>query len=301
MTTNFLELDIEALTFKLAYDQSFGFFNDKPYHEWRLHQEIVSQYHPHKNPKNPLEFAPGRSVTNNTVFNSPAAFYQTNYEPNFSCAFERRVGAGGGNGDGPKWVCDPHRLKRISERRKLKDPESPGCLVYSIGSEGDFQFETGLQELLGDKYDTCEIHIFDMGHYGHKTPKGMNMHYHQWGLVKDGTRKNSRRFKSLSETVKALGHENRETIDIFKIDCERCEWSTWQDWFGPSIPMLQQILIEVHDTPLQHTLPFFDGLMKDRGYVMFHKEPNIQFAGGNCVEFSFLKLHDEFFVNKTAV
>ena len=30
---------------------------------------------------------------------------------------------------------------------------------------------------------------------------------------------------------------------------------------------------------------------------MFHKEPNIQWAKGTCVEFGFLKLHDDFFVD----
>ena len=176
--------------------------------------------------------------------------------------------------------------------------------MYSVGSQGDFAFEIGLQGVLGNQYDTCEIHIFDMGDYETKMPEGKNMHYHQWGLQKgqdanefDPSKEiaKGRSYYSLPETVKLLGHENREAIDIFKIDCERCEWSTWQDWFGPSIPMLQQILVETHEAPLKETLPFFDGIMKDNGYVMFHKEANIQFAGGNCVEFGFLKLHDEFF------
>ena len=207
-------------------------------------------------------------------------------------------------------MCDPHRLKRISHDRKskqLKDGninhESPGCLVYSIGSNGDFRFETGLQELLGDRYDVCEIHIFDMGDYEGEMPKGLNIHYHRWGLKKHSNLKESnpsveiekgKEFYSLEETVKLLGHENRETIDIFKIDCDKCEWRTWQEWFGPSIPMLQQILVETHNTPKDYVAPFFDGIMS-RGYVMFHKEANIQFADGDCIEFGFLKLSDEFF------
>ena len=134
-------------------------------------------------------------------------------------------------------VCDPHRLERISHDRKLKQSRdgdindgSAGCLVYSIGSNGDFQFETGLQNLLGDRYDTCEIHIFDMGDFEGKMPKGLNMHYHQWGLQKHSSTKEfdpsaeiekGKEFYSLAETVQLLGHENREAIDIFKIDCEK--------------------------------------------------------------------------------
>ena len=93
----------EVDDYKLAYDQSHGFFDDIPTNKWRIHQEIVSHYQPHKNPDDPLEFVPGHSKRKAKYFNSPRAFYQTNYEPNFTCEFERRVG-GNGNGDGPKWV-----------------------------------------------------------------------------------------------------------------------------------------------------------------------------------------------------
>ena len=286
--------------FKLAYDQSFGFFDDISSDHWRIYQQIVSEYIPHKNPADPREFVPGHSVRKQSWFNSPRAFYQTNYEPNFSCAFERRIG-GNGNGDGPKWVCDPHRLKRISQQRKLQN--KGGCLVYSIGSNGDYQFESGLQTMLGSP-DICEIHIFDFGDFEEKMPKGLNLHYHRWGIEQgnDNGRENisvediekGKQFYSLAETVKLLGHDSRDTIDIFKIDCEKCEWRTWKNWFGPSMPMLQQILVETHATPKDYVLPFFNGIM-DNGYVMFHKEPNIQFAGGDAMEFAFLKLNNAFF------
>jgi hypothetical protein len=34
----------------------------------------------------------------------PGTWYQDNYEPNFNCAFEKRIGGKTMNGDGPKWV-----------------------------------------------------------------------------------------------------------------------------------------------------------------------------------------------------
>ena len=89
--------------FKLANQQSYGFFNDISSNQWLIHQKIVANYQPHSNPEDPLEFVPGHAKRKISYFNSPQAFYQTNYEPNFSCALERRIG-GNGNGDGPKWV-----------------------------------------------------------------------------------------------------------------------------------------------------------------------------------------------------
>ncbi len=46
-------------------------------------------------------------------------WWQDNYEPNFSCAFEERLGRAG---DGGKWVCDPYRIAEIAQEKK--------CVVY---------------------------------------------------------------------------------------------------------------------------------------------------------------------------
>ncbi len=191
--------------------------------------------------------------------------------------------------------------------RKKESNGENGCLVYSIGSEGDFQFEVGLQKLLGN--ETCEVHIFDFDDFRYKMPKDMNLHYHPWGLKKKGVEfpdvvngkraDTKKQFYSIDEIVEKLGHKDR-TIDIFKIDCEDCEWKTFDDWLDPAMPMIQQILVETHRAPLNDVVPFFNGI-RDRGYVMFHKEPNIQYASGDCVEFGFLKLHDKFFDDAKAI
>ena len=83
-------------------------------------------------------------------------------------------------------------------------------------------------------------------------------------------------FYSLAESVKLLGHEGRRAIDLFKIDCEGCEWTTFKDWTGPSIPRIQQILVENHRT---NGIIFHNELMNNV-YVIYHKEPNILEAFG---------------------
>ena len=130
------------------------------------------------------------------------------------------------NGDGPKWVCDPHRIAKLAAERKAKDPSHPGCVIYSIGSNGDFNFEMGMQEEVGE--GVCEFHIFDMGDYRANVPKELKRaNYHQWGLKKQedtvGELKKEEGpniFYGLLDTIKLLGHESLEVIDIFKIDCE---------------------------------------------------------------------------------
>ena len=101
-------------------------------------------------------------------------------------------------------------------------------------------------------------------------------------------------FFTLAETVARLGHTGR-MIDIFKIDCEGCEWSTLKDLLDKNI---QQILVEVHSV-YNNSDQFFDDL-HDGGYVTFHKEPNLP-SGAKCIEFSFLKLAKAFFLVKVGI
>lgn len=76
-------------SYTLAYQQSYGFFDDIDDYNWKLMQDRVMQRNNH-NFKDPLKFR-----------SEPARWYMNNYEPDFTCSQERRVG---GNGDGPKWV-----------------------------------------------------------------------------------------------------------------------------------------------------------------------------------------------------
>jgi hypothetical protein len=131
----------------------------------------------------------------------------------------------GRRGDGPKWVCDPHRL--------LKRPD---CLIYSVGSEGNYEWEDGLVKLLGNNNHFCEIHVFGPGDYARPGDQALlNIHYHQWGIkssydqayndhsIDSAARGNEPKMYTFQEIVEELGHKDRK-IDILKINCEKCEW-----------------------------------------------------------------------------
>ena len=155
-------------------------------------------------------------------------------------------------------------------------------------------FEKAVKDEIGDH---CEIHTFDLigqnkrnGNFA-KALEGFAT-FHHWGLAPDGKDPNPR-FKSLQQTMKELGHEGR-SIDLFKIDCEWCEWITVSDWLTVD---MRQILVEVHNAPMPHARDFFYEL-HDAGFVIFSKEANYQ-AGAGAAEYAFLKLHPDFFVNNT--
>ena len=90
--------------FELAASQSYGFFDEVPAKSWNLHREIYRRSTNHLDPMNPL--ANSKFIGNVTPdwLSVPGTWYQNNYEPNFNCAFEKRIGGTTMNGDGPKWV-----------------------------------------------------------------------------------------------------------------------------------------------------------------------------------------------------
>ena len=106
-----------------------------------------------------------------------------------------------------------------------------------MGSNGDFKFELGMQKEVGE--GTCEYHIFDPGNFEQKMPSELKRaYYHQWGLKeqKEASQsclgldlkkrpggKSQGKYCGLQDTVKTLGHENLDAIDIFVSESERDE------------------------------------------------------------------------------
>jgi len=261
--------------FALAKDESLGFFDDVTSARWDLLKRKVRDMSPNYNSLALPHMDVGTAKEHGNPKNYEMGFfYQNHYEPDFVCEHERRIGQ---LGDGGKWICDPHRIAK----------QESGCLVYSVGSNNDFSFETFVQKDISTK---CEIHTFDFGNYAKGAEDAGGVQYHQVGVGIDKPPK----FKSINTLVKELGHENR-VIDIFKIDCEGCEWETAHYWFEANVT-LRQIQVELHHLDIQKTLKFFD-LMYENNYVIFHKEANIAWPAGNgigAIEYAFLKLAPKF-------
>lgn len=277
------------MSYELAKQESFGFFRDITDENWKLNRDLYAAHVNHIRPENMV-----------WRYKNPKGWYAANYEPNFTCPFERRVGADM-NGDGPKWICDPHRIKDQASDRIDRDNSHPGCVVYSIGSNGDFNFELGMQEVIGE--GICEFHIFDMGDFEGVMPQALKRaHYHQWGLKSEDSStnddpKDKQKFLSLKDTIKSLGHQNLDVIDVFKIDCEGCELETYRDWLQDGIPRLQQIQVEVHQSTPDILKAFFDTL-EDAGYLRFHKEHNLLSREQSLFEYAFFKVEKSFMAEK---
>ena len=69
-------------------------------------------------------------------------------------------------------------------------------------------------------------------------------------------------------------------LTSFFLISKKKQWISYLDWFtNAGIEGIQQILLEAHYVPYPTAENMFQYL-HDQGYVIFHKEPNIQFGGG---------------------
>jgi hypothetical protein len=202
----------------------------------------------------------GRRVENEKA----RTYFQYNWEPTLSCAFEQRIGD---IGDGGKWICDAYRIAEEVE-----------CNVVSIGGNNDWSFEEAMHAL----NPLCKIFTFD--HTITPINKPAFVTFHKIGLGTNDTGL----ILTLPSALRKIGLEN-EKIDIFKIDCEGCEKNIFPDLLTPD---LRQILIELHGN--KWDVDAFFRVMNSHGYTIFHKEPNTHGCGGDCIEYSLLKLKPDF-------
>lgn len=198
-------------------------------------------------------------------------WFQMNWEPYISCMAERRVGT---FGDGGKWSCDPDCMLRKGE-----------CVVYSIGSNNEFSFE---QDMVARG---CEVHTFDHTVAAPQPPAGVTFHRDGLGVATDAPP-----MRSLGNITASLGHS---TVDVLKMDIEGGEYRVLLD--PETIATLKtkvvQLLIEFHwgwgvsaSSP-RTTIERVAKLLTDAGLLVFHKEPNIQFSDGSCIEYALLNVN----------
>ena len=172
------------------------------------------------------------------------------------CAKMRRVGP---SGDGGKMVC----LDMVPE------PSAP-CFVLSVGVGGppgqppDFRFEVDLHRRLPH----CTFHVYDGTNFGRgaitNAPHFVkfhaeNFHQHTWRRYAD------------------------TQVDIFKIDCEGCEFSAVPPFVANV--RTQQLLVEIHGNRAEHVVSQLMGSL-NQSHGIFYREPNIQHSDGTCIEFA---------------
>jgi hypothetical protein len=295
-------------------------------------------------------------AANPTLMPTLVTFFD-NYEPEAVCFTEERFGGKqryDAFGDGPKFACGIDYLREVTTRTRTTttettpvnpagdskvgqhdneeekqdndnddyDSSSSSCLVYSVGSNNQIEFEMSISQLLPG----CEIHTFDPTLQ--QSYIGSNYStFHPWGIGQDNVtitiqqKKQKSVFvsrfvsQSLMSIYHALGHDNddhghheddaaagggrrgRRRLNILKIDCEGCEYASMIPFFEAIIHeeiQVDQILIELHSIhrPTKSQWKDLNHLFAaaDRAKMRItHKERN-QWGcmGMKCVEYAWV-------------
>ncbi|CAI5946659.1 unnamed protein product [Closterium sp. NIES-65] len=200
------------------------------------------------------------------------------FVPTYPCPRERRIGRAG---DGGKWTCI---LKAFFAKPKIT--------VFSIGSHGDPSFEQAVQKIIHAKPYTFDPFL------NASTLAEMQsqpfMRFRNAGLVGSRTKANATRhfpgvtFVTLEEGMQQAG---RDYIDIFKIDCEGCEYPVLDDlmerYTARRNPPIGQLLVEFHGASTQAVMEKYFYGIQNMGFRLFHVERNAYFPNF-CAEFSFI-------------
>ncbi|KAF4661713.1 hypothetical protein FOL46_005631 [Perkinsus olseni] len=207
--------------------------------------------------------------------NRPDKWFARNTFPEVSCEFEERLGT---RGDGGKWVCESYKLGREFRREPV--------IIYSVGYGNSFSFEAAFHDEVNDN---AEIFVFEIDRELYEKAVRVGpafITWKHWGLASRDDR--AKEHFTLPTMRRMLGHADR-VIDIFKIDCEGCEFDTFRTWFDvkndKSLPT--QILIEVHWRDPKSARSLLEYLM-ELDYIIFRREPNY-LAKSSYMEFGLVQ------------
>ncbi|KAI8064543.1 methyltransferase domain-containing protein [Gongronella butleri] len=165
-------------------------------------------------------------------------------------------------------LCEKILLGNINkDGYKIACPEpyyAPDCLVYSFGSNGNFEYEMSVLNEFN-----CRIHTIDQDKY----PSIANVEFTQ---AKIGKCSNCRTVKSI---IRSNGHLN-STISALKIDIEGSEWDVLDDVFADNV---NQIQMEIH-SPTFERMRDLDRF-RDRFCLV---DTNINLMGRHVLELVFV-------------
>eukprot|EP00455_Lapot_gusevi_P023259 TRINITY_DN2416_c0_g1_i1.p1 TRINITY_DN2416_c0_g1~~TRINITY_DN2416_c0_g1_i1.p1 ORF type:complete len:224 (+),score=26.44 TRINITY_DN2416_c0_g1_i1:294-965(+) len=176
----------------------------------------------------------------------------------------------GNDGDGGKWVCG---LPQDTHTR-----HGP-CLIYSLGSENDFSFETAVI----NRAPFCEIHTFDCTVENPRPPNSVIFHPYCISTF------DFEKFRALTSVMR---EHNHGALTILKMDIEMAEFVVLPAFLSELHPsrLPRQILWEIHLLPDSKNPDVRDGKGEGRkqamkvldlimqmdalGYRLALKEPN---------------------------
>ena len=138
----------------------------------------------------------------------------------------------GSKADGHKWLCGVDAAM-----------QNEGCVVYSIGSNNEWDFELSIA-----KATNCEIHTFDCNVAIPKVPPKLSsrLTFHKSCVGgRNELDAEGHAFRTLASIQAELGHKK---VDLLKVDIEGFEWELFNTWEDTHSTLPFQISTELHLT-----------------------------------------------------
>ena len=211
------------------------------------------------------------------------------FNPYVGCPHGHSLQRVGDQKDGGKWLC--------TDIMKKDD-----CVVFSLGSDGNYIFE---QDLLGST--KCNIYTFDCTYAG--SSQGPRHKYINKCIGTAAKETTDEKFTTLENAVKELGISS---IDLLKIDIEGYEFDETAYWSIKDSWLPEQVAIEVHHSQAIYSgkgnntdfsnllwpvhelylsdLALFFGHLGHLGYAIASREDNP--FGTCCAEFLLIRVAD---------
>lgn len=157
------------------------------------------------------------------------------FDPFVSCPDNQKVARYGGSGDGGKLLC-PSLLQQTN------------CVVYSLGSNNNFDFE---QDILGRT--SCKVATFDCTSQS-RTLGPRHTFVSKCLGSEERMASDPSKWVTLQQAMNELGHSS---ITLLKIDIEAFEYDVLSTWSGDQ-PLPAQISIEIHYDGIYVGSPFYN-------------------------------------------
>ncbi|CAI7934401.1 unnamed protein product [Closterium sp. NIES-54] len=200
--------------------------------------------------KDPVKFVMDWfKMTEGRPYKARAAFMFEVFAPAYPCLMEERLGTWL---DGGKWVCRPSLLNASSVVYRWSVRRHTCSTVWSPYASPP---------------PTCPIPYRQA-----KVERKKAYKFHPIGLAVSSNESAS--LSSFKDLTTMLGHS---FVDIFKVDCESCEYDVIPSILdGYTTPPFGQLLIEIHDLDRSNAdrLTRFLHKIELHGYRMFHIELN---------------------------
>eukprot|EP01066_Platyproteum_vivax_P018568 Platyproteum_vivax@DN7569_c0_g1_i10.p1 len=209
------------------------------------------------------------------------SFFQTYFEPTFSCPYPERIGD---NGNGGLWVCNLKQLHEFKMQQQLAG-QQPSLLVFEFDSSRNNSFYKELLSRFGS--------MLDMNNVGRQeaSARDEGMTYHDVNIV--STKEENQTTNSLSLASFKRMIKPNQAVDIMRFDIPGKEVEVLNEMASPETGCLlntNMLLLKTYNAVGRTYGRMLANLLNTCKMEIFMKEPVIYTNDGTQINWGFVRI-----------